>query len=215
MAILMSAVVLVLIGVGVLLSVRPDDPVNPAEAAQGGGLRQEQPNGGGGQPLPTPTRKGNKPGNPKTGVTTHQDETGEPDPDESDDSETDNESSSPDPEETEETNKYTPTQVCGEEYEQIDQADLKSPAGVVKGRVYLLYRNSDGTNCVVTLRTTGLKKKGAASAFLQVQGKGRKADSGTFQYYAGPVKAVAPGTCVKWGGSVGALTFESDFEHCG
>jgi hypothetical protein len=40
-------------------------------------------------------------------------------------------------------------------------------------------------------------------------------DTGNFQYYAGPVSAAAPKTCVKWGGSINGIAFESGFSHCG
>lgn len=105
-------------------------------------------------------------------------------------------------------NPYTPEEVCGSGYSVIDSAAL----GTV-GRVYLLY--SDGTNCVVTLKSTNLGTGSAMSAFLEPQGATRTTDSGSFSYYAGPVKRSAPSTCVKWGGSVGSTTYTSPFEHCG
>ncbi len=185
---------------------RTDKP--DAAAASTAGL-QAPPSGN----VAPPTRKGGKTGGQKTVEPVKTTE--ETDPDEGDTALPDEDEVTPDPEETEETNKYKATQVCGDGYEELDAQALKSPAGVVKGRIFFLYRDSDGSNCVVTLRTTGLAKKGAASSFLEVQGQERKTDAGNFQYYAGPVKATAPDTCVKWGGSVGELTFESDFEHCG
>ena len=51
------------------------------------------------------------------------------------------------------------------------------------------------------------------SAFLEPQGESRTTDSGSFDYYAGPVKR-ARRKCVKWGGSVGSSTYTSGFEHC-
>lgn len=107
-------------------------------------------------------------------------------------------------------NPYTPKEVCGSAYDVIDSAALGS-----KGRVYLLYNNSNGYNCVVTLKSTNLGSGTSTSAFLQVQGSTRKTDSGSFGYYAGPVKAHAPGKCVKWGGAITGTTYESPYEHCG
>jgi hypothetical protein len=48
-----------------------------------------------------------------------------------------------------------------------------------------------------------------------VQGKARVTDSGSFAYYAGPVRAAAAGKCVKWGGKAGSAVYDSTFEHCG
>lgn len=107
-------------------------------------------------------------------------------------------------------NPYTPTQVCGSGFSVIDQAAL----GTV-GRTYLLYNAGTGNNCVVTLKSTNLGTPTAVSAFLEPQGSSRTTDSGSYSYYAGPVKRSAPGTCVRWGGSVGGTSYTSPFEHCG
>jgi hypothetical protein len=107
-------------------------------------------------------------------------------------------------------NPHTPTEVCGSGFSVIDQAAL----GTV-GRTYLLYNSGTGANCVVTLKSTNLGTPSAVSAFLEPQGSTRTTDSGSYSYYAGPVKRSAPGTCVRWGGSVGSTTYTSPFEHCG
>ena len=107
------------------------------------------------------------------------------------------------------TNPYTPTEVCGSGFSVIDQAAL----GTV-GRTYLLYNSGTGANCVVTLKSTNLGTPSAVSAFLEPEGSSRTTDSGSYSYYAGPVKRSAPGTCVKWGGSVGSTSYTSPFEHC-
>ncbi|MEK8109921.1 hypothetical protein NKG94_46895 [Micromonospora sp. M12] len=80
----------------------------------------------------------------------------------------------------------------------IDSATLADGDGHRKGRVFLLYHPGTGTNCVVTLKDTAVGTKSAASAYLEVQGRTRSTDSGSFDYYAGPVRANAAGTCVKW-----------------
>ncbi|WP_406105213.1 protein kinase domain-containing protein [Micromonospora globbae] len=110
-------------------------------------------------------------------------------------------------------NPYTATQVCGSGYQVIDQATLSS-GGRRTGRVYLLYNAGNGYNCVVTLKDTAVGTATAASAFLEVKGQSRKTDSGSFDYYAGPVRASAAGTCVRWGGSTGGASYTSAFEHC-
>lgn len=107
-------------------------------------------------------------------------------------------------------NPYTPKQVCGKSFSVIDSAKLGKA-----GKAYLLYDSSSGKNCVTTLKHTKVGKSTAASAFLTVKGSKRHTDSGHFKYYAGPVKAKAKATCVKWGGSVGSKKYASGFEHCG
>ena len=108
------------------------------------------------------------------------------------------------------TNPYTPAQVCGDGYTVIDQQALGTD-----GTVYLLYNSGNSYNCVVTLKATSLGTASAVSAYLEVEGKTRVTDSGSFSYYAGPVRAAANNTCVKWGGSAGASTYDSPSEHCG
>ncbi|MBQ1034493.1 protein kinase [Micromonospora parva] len=111
-------------------------------------------------------------------------------------------------------NPYTAAQACGSGYQVIDSATLTGGDGQRKGRVFLLYHAGTGTNCVVTLKDTAVGAKSAASAYLEVQGRARSTDSGSFDYYAGPVRASAAGTCVKWGGSTGGVSYGSGFEHC-
>ncbi|RAO48989.1 Non-specific serine/threonine protein kinase [Micromonospora saelicesensis] len=111
-------------------------------------------------------------------------------------------------------NPYTAAQACGSGYQVIDSATLTGGDGQRKGRVFLLYHAGTGTNCVVTLKDSAVGAKSAASAYLEVQGRARSTDSGSFEYYAGPVRATAAGTCVKWGGSTGGVSYGSGFEHC-
>ncbi|WP_084958732.1 M23 family metallopeptidase [Thermoactinospora rubra] len=107
-------------------------------------------------------------------------------------------------------NPYTPQQVCGSGYGVVDSAALGTA-----GTVYLLYNNSNGYNCVVTLKRTSLGTPTATTAYLEVQGSTRITDSGNYGYYAGPVRASAPGKCVRWGGKAGSYAYDSPFEHCG
>ncbi|PYC70566.1 serine/threonine protein kinase [Micromonospora arborensis] len=111
-------------------------------------------------------------------------------------------------------NPFTAAQACGSGYQVIDSATLTGGDGKRKGRVFLMYHAGTGTNCVVTLKDTGVGTKTAASAYLEVQGRARSTDSGSFDYYAGPVRASAAGTCVKWGGATGGVSYGSGFEHC-
>ncbi|MGQ5263594.1 protein kinase domain-containing protein [Micromonospora sp. ZYX-F-536] len=112
-------------------------------------------------------------------------------------------------------NPYTAAQACGSGYQVIDSATLTGGDGRRKGRVYLLYHSGSGANCVVTLKDTAVGTRSAVSAYLEVQGGARSTDSGSFDYYAGPVRASAAGKCVKWGGATGGVSYGSGFEHCG
>ncbi|MEV0381352.1 M23 family metallopeptidase [Nonomuraea sp. NPDC050643] len=108
------------------------------------------------------------------------------------------------------TNPHTGQSVCGSGYKVIDSAALGSG-----GNVYLLYNAGNGSNCVATIKKTSLGKATAATAYLEVVGKPRATDSGSYAYYAGPVRGSAAGKCVKWGGKVGATAYNSPPEHCG
>lgn len=123
-------------------------------------------------------------------------------------------STSPTPTTTTETNPHKPADICGSGYSVIDKQPLTTAAGVKRGVVYLLYA-AGGSNCVVTVKSNTLDQKTAMSASLEVKGGAQQADKGSFQYYAGPVRAAADGICVKWGGTIGGLTYQSPFEHCG
>ncbi|MFI6499751.1 N-acetylmuramoyl-L-alanine amidase [Nonomuraea typhae] len=107
-------------------------------------------------------------------------------------------------------NPHTPESVCESGHKVIDSQALGSAA-----TVYLLYNAATGGNCVATIKHTSLGTATPVSAFLEVQGSARITDSGSFSYYAGPVRAAAPDKCVKWGGSAGGSTYTSPFEHCG
>ncbi|WP_283135128.1 N-acetylmuramoyl-L-alanine amidase [Rhizohabitans arisaemae] len=107
------------------------------------------------------------------------------------------------------TNPHTPQSVCGSGYRVIDQAALGTA-----GTVYLLYNSANRNNCVATVKKTSLGKATAVSAYLEVKGKKRVTDSGNFEYFAGPVRAIAAGKCVKWGGKAGSSAYNSPFEHC-
>ncbi|WP_344457017.1 M23 family metallopeptidase [Actinomadura kijaniata] len=100
-------------------------------------------------------------------------------------------------------------QICGPGYRKIDEAVLRK-GGRTYGRVYLGYRN--GSNCVATVKPKGARA--AMTAFLQVKGAATKTDRGSYQWYAGPVRAAAAGKCVRWGGGISGVSYASGFEHC-
>ena len=103
---------------------------------------------------------------------------------------------------------YDPAEVCGAGFYVNDTARL----GTV-GAVDLLWNSSSRNNCVVTHKFTAKGTPTATSAYLEPQGAARTTDSGSYGYYAGPVKAAAP-TCVKWGGATGGVAYNSPSEHC-
>lgn len=107
-------------------------------------------------------------------------------------------------------NPYSPQEICGSGYSVIDSAAVGSG-----GTAYLLYNSGNGYNCVTTVKSTSIGTASSVSAFLEVQGGTRTTDSGSYAYYAGPVRKSAANTCVRWGGSVGSATYTSPFEHCG
>ena len=107
------------------------------------------------------------------------------------------------------SNPQSISDACGSGYKVIDSK------AITGAKVYLTYSSSTGKNCVATLKTSKIGTKSPVSAFLQVSGGTRTTDSGSYGYYAGPVKKAAAHKCVKWGGSAGTASYTSPFEHCG
>ncbi len=99
--------------------------------------------------------------------------------------------------------------MCGSGY---NVQRFQSFAG---GVTYQLWSDSAGQNCVVTMKTLNVGKKTAVSATLEVQGGGSKTDSGSFEYYAGPVKLPAKGKCVRFSGSSTTGSTSADWASCG
>ncbi len=102
--------------------------------------------------------------------------------------------------------------ACGGGYSVIDSAPLGT--GGAAGTVYLSYNAANGQNCVSTMKNDSAGTATATAAYLEVKGSARQTDSGSFSYFAGPVKATAADKCVKWGGSAGGQVHDSQFEHC-
>jgi serine/threonine-protein kinase len=175
----------------------PDPAAEAGETAAGGPSRTTKlPKPGAAPTQPTPTATTRPPGESTT--------TGDPEPPAT--ATTTTAATSP-------GNPYTAAEVCGSGYKVIDSAALTS-GGTSLGKVYLLYHSGTGTNCTVALKSTAVGTATAASTYLEVKGSSRKSDSGSFKYYAGPVRAEAAGICVKWGGSTGGASYNSPFEHC-
>jgi predicted Ser/Thr protein kinase len=220
------AVVALLAGGGLILGDRYGDRA-PAVDSRAGSLQGDQLQAGGGDGNPQ-GQVSSRPSGPKaspkggTGKTRTTAPSGGPAPTGPDTSGEPTAPASTDPgpsgdpgSTTPVTNPYDdPVGLCGAGYTVINSKKLKTGAGVLRGTIYLLYRESGGMNCVVTIKANTLDQKTAMAAALEVQGGVTKADKGSFQYYAGPVSAAAPATCIRWGGTIGGLTFLSEWSHC-
>jgi CHAP domain-containing protein len=105
-------------------------------------------------------------------------------------------------------NPYSATGVCGSGYGVVDSHHITGAT------IFLAYDDASGKNCVVTLADADL---GAVTmnATLAVQDGATAGDPGSYHWYAGPVSAVAPNSCVKWGGTYKTASWTSDWGHCG
>lgn len=108
-------------------------------------------------------------------------------------------------------NPYPPEQICGSGFKVIDSHSF----GTQVGEVFLLYNATTGYNCVATVKYAKVGTASPVSAIVQPQGRNQVKDSGSFSYYAGPVKAFARAVCVRWGGSIDDRSWLSPYEHCG
>ncbi|MEV4367162.1 protein kinase [Nonomuraea sp. NPDC049637] len=116
----------------------------------------------------------------------------------------------PEPTPTAKPNPYTPTQVCGSGFV------VQRSTSYTGGATYQLYNNSTGQNCVVTLKSgPDVGKATPVSATLEVQGGPSNTDRGNYEYYAGPVKLLAKGKCVRYSGSAGIGNTQVDWANCG
>lgn len=106
-------------------------------------------------------------------------------------------------------NPYTPEQVCGSGYTVVKSA----PVGT-DGTTYLLYNSSTTTSCVVTMKSASVGTASAVSAYVEPKGGTRVTDSGSFAYYAGPVRAKATSGCVLWGGSGRTVAVAFNYSDC-
>ncbi|SPL95188.1 unnamed protein product [[Actinomadura] parvosata subsp. kistnae] len=106
-------------------------------------------------------------------------------------------------------NPYTPTQVCGSGY------SVQRSSSFSGGVTYQLWNNSTGQNCAVTMKTANVGKSSPVSVTLEAQGGGTDSDSGSYEYYAGPVYVSAKGKCVKYSGSAGSGSTSAGWANCG
>ncbi|GAA2210615.1 hypothetical protein GCM10009850_060740 [Nonomuraea monospora] len=148
-------------------------------------------------PTPTPTKTTAKPTPTKT--------TAKPTPTKTTAKPTPTKTTSPP-----KTNPYSATQVCGSGF------SVQRSSSFSGGTTYQLWNNSTGQNCVVTLKSgANVGKSTPVSATLEVQGGGSQTDSGSYEYYAGPVKLPAKGKCVRYSGSAGSGSTSAGWANCG
>ncbi|MFG2077414.1 serine/threonine protein kinase [Nonomuraea maritima] len=106
-------------------------------------------------------------------------------------------------------NPYTPTAACGSGF--VVQRSSSFAGGVT----YQLWNDSTGENCAVTMKTADIGVRTSVSVKLEVQGGGTLTDSGSFDYYAGPVTLPARGKCVRVSGSTGSGSTSTSWGNCG
>lgn len=116
---------------------------------------------------------------------------------------------------------YSASALCGSGYYNIDSHPL-THNGSTTAVIYLSYNGS--TDCVVTLKNQLTSYGTTTGAWVQPEGSSQTSDESYYQYYAGPVRRSAPGTCIKWGGEAtyqidsdtyGLQSWTSDWSHCG
>jgi hypothetical protein len=99
--------------------------------------------------------------------------------------------------------------ACGSGYSVVNSAAIGS-----LGTIFLTYNNSNGNNCVVTVRNS----PGAAInmyAGISISGGTIKYDNGWYTSYAGPVYLNAAGKCVDWVGVIGSEDGGKNGTNCG
>lgn len=122
-------------------------------------------------------------------------------------------------------NPYTPEGVCGSGYHVVDSRTLIHQNGSTGGKVYLLYNNSNGYNCAVTIKGVAVGTATDTGLDLLVFSSGdnftHHENNGNFKYYAGPVRVSAAGKCVEVIGYTFSTTSNTSYAatipkgHCG
>ena len=102
---------------------------------------------------------------------------------------------------------YTAKGVCGSSYH------VQRSHKLAGATVYQLYNGT--TTCVVTLKTASLGKATKITAGLQVKGGSWAYDTGSYTYYAGPVKQRSKGKCVRFFGYSRSTNYTSSWANCG
>ncbi|QYC38707.1 Serine/threonine-protein kinase AfsK [Nonomuraea coxensis DSM 45129] len=102
----------------------------------------------------------------------------------------------------------SPEEACGEGFY------IQRRQHFGDGETFQLYNNSTGENCVMTIKKVNIGKASPVSATLEVQGGETKTDSGSYEFYAGPVKLQAKGKCVRFSGSVGSAATSAGWANC-
>jgi hypothetical protein len=101
----------------------------------------------------------------------------------------------------------SPQRICG--YGYYVQRWQVLPGAVA----YLLFNGV--YNCAVTIKTASLGIPTRTSAGLQVRGSSWAFDTGSYRFYAGPVKQHGRGKCVRYFGYHGGTRYISPWGNCG
>ncbi|WP_433424251.1 spore-associated protein A [Microtetraspora malaysiensis] len=100
---------------------------------------------------------------------------------------------------------------CGSGYSVVNQKTISG-----KGTVFLTYNNSNGYNCVVTVRnSTGSAVPMMAAIAKSSDPAWYAMDEGSYTSYAGPVYRSAKGSCVTWGGAISGTYAGGENTNCG
>ncbi len=99
--------------------------------------------------------------------------------------------------------------ACGSGYGVVNHRDISG------GTIYLTYNNSNGKNCVVTVRNNPGAAKPMNAWLKRSNESSWRQDPGSFTTYAGPVYRAAAGTCVDWGGAIASASKTAWRTNCG
>ncbi|HEU5429188.1 MAG TPA: hypothetical protein VFU74_20075 [Actinocrinis sp.] len=87
--------------------------------------------------------------------------------------------------------------LCGSGYRPLDSFNV-GDSGRSTSSTYLSYNG--GWDCVVTLKDIHVGTPTWTDATIGTDENNMNFDADNYSYYAGPVYAYAPGTCIWWGG---------------
>ncbi|MEO3799288.1 hypothetical protein [Nonomuraea sp. B1E8] len=96
----------------------------------------------------------------------------------------------------------TPERACGPGYVRVSDGTREIRSGsAVYGRLYLLYSNRTGRNCLALIKSINTHTSTRVKATLHVKGAGGKSTSGRTRSYATVTRSAA-GRCVMYSGEI-------------
>jgi serine/threonine protein kinase len=110
-----------------------------------------------------------------------------------------------------------PVAICNygrSKYRILESRKLKNTRGVLEGTVYLLYSDTDGSHCAVTIKAKGLRKSAVAAVLVHVKGELGLVNSDEGRPYAVMFSGKG-GACVTWAGWVdNDVSYASETLRC-